>query len=72
MPNTYNKEIISRYKQHEKLLDKQKKAGRAAAKRGDILGTARSAIKASKLTKSMDKLGSAYVSPKPYTKKNYN
>ena len=72
MSDSYNKEILSRYVQHKKLLDKQNRAADKAAKKGDLVGVVKSGIKARKLTKSMNKLGSAYVSPKPFKKKNYN
>ena len=72
MANTYNKEILSRYAQQKRLRDIQRKAGMDAAERGDIVGVIKSARKTKKLQSSMNKLGSAYVSPKPYKKKNYN
>ena len=72
MADTYNKEILSRYAQQKRLRDRQKKAGMDAVSRGDIFGVIKSARKAKKLQSSINKLGSAYVSPKPYKKKNYN
>ena len=73
MADTYNKEILSRYAQQKRLRDRQKKAGMDAAKNREILvGVVKSARKTKKLQSSMNKLGSAYVSPKPYKKKNYN
>ena len=70
--DTYNKEILSRYAQQKRLRDRQNKAGMDAARNKSISGVIKSARKAHKLQKSMDILGSAYVSPKPYVKKNYN
>ena len=70
--DTYNKEILNRYVQQKKLKDRHNKAGMDAAKNKNIVGVIKSARKAHKLQKSMDILGSAYVSPKPYKKKNYN
>ena len=72
MSDSYNKEILSRYVQHKRLLDKQNRAADKAAKKGDIVKLVKSGLKGRKLTKSMNKLGSAYVSPKPFKKKNYN
>ena len=69
---TYNREILSRHKQQKLLKEKQLKAGRSAAKKGNIIGVIKSARKAKNLNDSLIKLGSAYVSPKPYKKKNYN
>ena len=69
---TYNKEILNRYVQQKRLRDRQNKAGMDAAKSKNIIGVLKSARKAHKLQKSMDILGSAYVSPKSYKKKNYN
>ena len=72
MSKTYNKEIMSRIKQQKKLIDTQNKAGYAAGNRKDYIGVVKTVRKIKKLEKSIDKLGSAYVSPKPFVKKNYN
>ena len=72
MSDSYNREILSRYGQHKKLVDKQKKAYYKAAKQGDLVGVVKSGLKVRKLNKTMNELGSAYQNPKPFKKKKYN
>jgi hypothetical protein len=72
MSDSYNREILSRYGQHRKLVAKQDRAAKKAVERGDLVGVIKSGLKVRKLKKSMNALGSAYQDPKPFKKKKYN
>jgi len=69
---SYNREIMSRYKQQKQLRDKLYKAGKDAAKEGKGIQMYKNIKKGKALDKSMGKLAQDFVLPKRKTKKGYN